>query len=291
MATPQERAQQLIREFIEFNEKYAAQIPLAIPKGTLRTIDSYRDTYFRYLKDSEFKSNICYMLQLLEFELWLYRLFKPQYSLESALFFQLLITQGLVIEAVVFAIVVDPLIVPDPHDRSKGNSAKEHHNLMQFIRRRTFAMHIQQLRSLKIISEELAQELDSYRSEIRNLVHLQNWEGRLYRQISLEEFSRHLEKFEQLLKKLSQEITTTPALAQLLSYYQLDGSRVTGTIRFFNRSSGRGQIDARAPHDFIPFFVPRNTADFKRGDLVSFVLELTPQGIRACQLEPYLAAQ
>ncbi|HMY10375.1 MAG TPA: hypothetical protein PKC74_02045, partial [Turneriella sp.] len=60
MDNPHQRAQELIREFVEFNERYAAQIPLAIPKGTLKTIDHYRDTYFRYLKDSEYKSNICY---------------------------------------------------------------------------------------------------------------------------------------------------------------------------------------------------------------------------------------
>ena len=120
MATPQARAQSLIKEFVEFTEKFSAQIPLAIPKGTLKTIDYYRDTYFKYLKDSEFKSNICYMLQLIEYQLWQYKLFKPQYSLESALFFQLLVTQGIIIEAVVFALIADPLVVTDASDRSKG---------------------------------------------------------------------------------------------------------------------------------------------------------------------------
>lgn len=276
----------MIREFVEFNERYAAQIPLAIPKGTLKTIDYYRDTYFRYLKDSEFKSNVCYMLQLIEYQLWLYRLFKPQYSLESALFFQLLVTQGIIIEAVVFALIADPLVVTDSADRSKGGSDPQHENLLLMIRKRTFAAHVTQLRSMQTLSDDLCSELDRFRNEIRNLVHLQNWEGRLYRQISSTDYSKHLQQFDELLKRLNTEIAAAPGIEELLAYYALDGRRLRGTIKFFNRNSGRGQIDSRGIHEYIPFFASDGIADVRKGDSVTFSLAITPQGIRAMEIKP-----
>lgn len=285
--TPHQRAQQLIREFVEFSDKFGAQIPLAIPKGTLKTIDYYRDNYFKYLKDSEFKSNICYMMQLIEYELWQYKLFKPQYSLENALFFQLLITQGIVIEAVVFALIADPLVISDAGDRSKGTSAREHENLLKLIRRRTFALHVQQLRSMAIVSDELADELDQFRGEIRNLVHLQNWDGRLYRQISQGNYNKHLKAFDDILKKLNAEVHTGHTLEELLAYYLLDGRLLRGTVRFFNRNSGRGQIETKGPHDFIPFF-RADCGDYapNKGDRVGFQLNLVEQGVRAVHVTP-----
>ena len=285
MDSPHQRAQELIREFVEFNEKYAAQIPLAIPKGTLKTIDHYRDTYFRYLKDSEFKSNICYMLQLIEYQLWLYRLFKPQYSLESALFFQLLVTQGIIIEAVVFALIADPLVLPDSTDRSKGGSDPQHENLLRMVRKRTFANHIQQLRTMQILSDQLCDRLDQYRNEIRNLVHLQHWEGRLYRQIPQAEYSKPQQEFVDLLRQLNTAITGTPDLQVLLAYYHLDGRRLRGTVKYFNRNSLRGQIESRGPHDYIPFFSDASAPHLRKGDSVSFILEVAAQGIRAAAVE------
>lgn len=287
MESPHQRGQNLIREFVEFTEKYSAQIPLAIPKGTLKTIDHYRDTYFRYLKDSEFKSNICYMLQLIEYQLWQYKLFKPQYSLESALFFQLLVTQGIVIEAVVFALIADPLVVTDTSDRSKGTGNPEHANLLKIIRRRTFAAHIQQLRAMNLVSENLCQDLDTFRNEIRNLVHLQNWEGRLYRQLPLSDYNKHLQEFDRLLRSLNAEIAQMHSLPDLLAYYHLDGRRLRGTLKYLNTKSGKGQIEARAIHDFIPFIASDmpTTLRLKRGDFVSFVLVATEHGVRAKELQ------
>lgn len=288
METPHDRAKHLIREFVEFSEKFGAQIPLAIPKGTLKTIDHYRDTYFKYLKDSEFKSNICYMLQLIEYQLWQYKLFKPQYSLENALFFQLLITQGIIIEAVVFALIADPLVVSDAHDRSKGSTSSEYQDLLNLIRRRTFAAHVQQLRAMHIASDTLADELDAFRGEIRNLVHLQNWEGRLYRQIPQAEYAKHLQAFDRLLKKMNTEVAPGHTLESLMAYYQLDGRLLRGTVKFFNRNSGRGQIETKGPHEYIPFFREDASAAWspRKGDYVSFTLTAVGQGVRAVAVNP-----
>ncbi|HRP68405.1 MAG TPA: hypothetical protein PLY93_02625 [Turneriella sp.] len=287
-ATPQKRAQELIREFVEFSEKYSAQIPLAIPKGTLKTIDHYRDTYFKYLKDSEFKSNICYMLQLIEYQLWQYKLFKPQYSLENALFFQLLITQGIVIEAVVFALIADPLVTSDKLDRSKGSTNDEYSLLLNLIRRRTFSSHVQQLAAMEILSEPLREKLDTFRSEIRNLVHLQNWDGRLYRQITLVEYTKHLHEFDVLLKELNAQVTAVHTLDVLLQYYQLDGRSIKGIVKFYNRNSRRGQIDAKSVHDYIPFFYEDSFGDWlpQKNDVVFFTLALNEHGVRAIQVKP-----
>lgn len=286
--TPQQKAQHLIRDFVEFTEKFSAQIPLAIPKGTLKTIDYYRDTYFKYLKDSEFKSNICYMLQLLEYQLWQYKLFKPQYSLESALFFQLLVTQGIIIEAVVFALIADPLVLTDSSDRSKGTGNPEHANLLRIIRRRTFAAHIQQLRAMSIVSGELCNELDTFRNEIRNLVHLQNWEGRLYRQLPLADYNRHLQDFDRILKSLNAQIQGGHSLQDLLAYYSLDGRRIRGTVKYLNTKSGKGQIEAKVVHDYIPFFASELTGNIypRRGESVTFALTATELGVRAVALTP-----
>ncbi|MBV6492128.1 MAG: hypothetical protein LDLANPLL_00119 [Turneriella sp.] len=283
MGSPQERAQELIREFVEFSEKYSAQIPLAIPKGTLKTIDYYRDTYFKYLKDSEFKSNICYMLQLIEYQIWLYKLFKPQYSLESALFFQLLITQGLVIEAVVFALIADPLVVTDANDRSKGSTKEEYINLLNLIRRRTFSAHLQQLRTMEIVNVELAEELDAYRTQIRNLVHLQNWDGRLYRQITQTEYNKHLQEFDSLLKKINSSVKSDHSLDALIGYYQLDGRTIKGVVKFYNYKSKRGQIDAKGAHDYIPFFGEEDFGAWEptKGEDVIFRLAVLDKGVRA----------
>jgi len=284
--TPQEQAKNLIRDFVEFSERHSSQIPLAIPKGTLKTIDSYRDTYFKYLKDSEFKSNICYMLQLIEYQLWQYKLFKPQYSLESALFFQLLVTQGIVIEAVVFALIANPLVVSDSADRSKGNTNAEHELLMTLIRKRTFAAHITQMRCMHILENNLCDEIDRFRNEIRNLVHLQNWEGRLYRQITLTEYSAHLKAFESLLIRINAEIKTAHALADLLRYYAIDGQRINGFVKFFKPQKSRGQVEARIPHEHIPFFTEDidSGVSIRKGDSVSFVLALSERGVRATSI-------
>lgn len=285
--TPQARAQNLIRDFVEFSEKYSSQIPLAIPKGTLKTIDYYRDTYFKYLKDSEFKSNICYMLQLIEYQLWQYKLFKPQYSLESALFFQLLITQGIVIEAVVFALIADPLVVSDAGDRSKSSTNSEYQNLLNLIRKRTFAMHIDQLRAMHIVEDTLADELDQFRNEIRNLVHLQNWDGRLYRQISQADYNKHLKAFDEILKKLNVNIRAGHTLEELLGYYALDGRTLRGTVKFFNRNSGRGQLEVKGPHNYVPFFREDLAGERlpHKGDSMEFKLAVTELGVRAIQLD------
>lgn len=285
-ATPQARAQNLIRDFVEFSEKYSSQIPLAIPKGTLKTIDYYRDTYFKYLKDSEFKSNICYMLQLIEYQLWQYKLFKPQYSLESALFFQLLVTQGIIIEAVVFALIANPLVVSDTTDRSKGTTDAVHHNLLALIRRRTFSAHIYQLRAMKILDDALCNQIDQFRDEIRNLVHLQNWDGRLYRQIPQADYAKHLKAFEELLKAINAATQASHSLTELLAYYALDGRRVQGFVKYFKPQKGRGQIEARITHDHIPFFAEDLEANvsIRKGDAISFIVALGERGVRAISI-------
>ncbi len=66
-------------------------------------------------------------------------------------------------------------------------------------------------------------------------------------------------------------------------HYALDGRELRGTVKFFNRNSGKGQIDARGPHEYIPFFVDVKSATIlpHRGEQVLFTLSVTELGIRA----------
>jgi cold shock CspA family protein/uncharacterized protein YukE len=148
------------------------------------------------------------------------------------------------------------------------------------MRKRTFASHIQQLRNMHVLSDKLCDRLDKFRNEIRNLVHLQNWEGRLYRQITQAEYSKHLTEFDELLKELNTAIRYAPQLQDLLRYYRLDGQRLRGTVKYFSDKTGRGQIEAKIPHEYIPFFC-ETTADLLKGDTVTFKLEVGPKGIYA----------
>ncbi|RME90338.1 MAG: hypothetical protein D6767_07010, partial [Candidatus Hydrogenedentota bacterium] len=56
---PQEFIYELNKRLSHYSEKYSQQFSLKIPKGVVKTINSYRDTFFPYLKDSEYKSNLC----------------------------------------------------------------------------------------------------------------------------------------------------------------------------------------------------------------------------------------
>ena len=194
----------------------------------------------------------------------------------------------MIIEAVVFALIADPLVISDSSDRSKGTTNAEHLNLLNLIRRRTFASHVQQLRAMRIVDAALADELDAFRNEIRNLVHLQNWDGRLYRQIPQADYTKHLQAFDRLLKSLNGAVKAEREFTDLTAYYLLDGRMLSGQVKFFNRNSGRGQIDAKGPHDYIPFFREDMIEGWspRKGENITFTLAVTEPGIRAVTVKP-----
>ena len=73
-------------QFQKFNNQFSEQFHIKIPKDTIKTVHYYRDRYFSYLKDSIYKSNICYLLQQLDYQIWLYKVFRPQLTLANTYF-------------------------------------------------------------------------------------------------------------------------------------------------------------------------------------------------------------
>ena len=86
--SPHIKIKNLNQGISEFSEKYLNQFHLQIPKGVIKKVDYYRDYYFSYLNDSIYKSNLCYLIQLIDFQLWQYKLFRPGLSVENSYFYQ-----------------------------------------------------------------------------------------------------------------------------------------------------------------------------------------------------------
>jgi hypothetical protein len=48
-------------------------------------------------------------MQLLDYQIWLYKVFQPGLSLENAYFYQMLMTMGIITEALSTSVLLDPL--------------------------------------------------------------------------------------------------------------------------------------------------------------------------------------
>lgn len=279
------RAQEFIREFEEFNQRYAAQFSLKIPKGTLRTVDFYRDAYFAYLKDSQFKSNICYLMQLIEYELWQYKLFKPQLSLENALFYQLLITHGIIIESLMASILVNPLIESVTGDRSVGSAATEFEPLVRLILDQTFSMNIKMIGSLKILQSGICVEVQNFRKEIRNLVHLQKWDGRLYNQLTHVKYDLELKRFSEILEKIKIQAIAFPDFEAFQKFYQM-GKLSLGRITGVDLEANVGQLLDFASKRIL-FFMPSEISfPIQKRTVVTYTISLSKQGLAAIEMMP-----
>ena len=134
--------QYLNKAFQTFHANFSSQFHLKIPKDTIKTVHYYRDHYFPYLRDSIYKSNICYLIQSLDYQLWLYKVFRPSLSLENAVFYQLLVSMGIITEALTTAILLDPFIVQNPKDRSLGAVDQQYSDIRSLITRNSFSRNI-----------------------------------------------------------------------------------------------------------------------------------------------------
>lgn len=238
---------ELNRQFQTYNNRFGEQFHLQIPKNTIRTVHYYRDTYFSYLKDSIYKSNICYLLQLIDYQLWLYKLFSPKLSLENSYFYQLMVTMGIAAEAVATVILIDPLLTSDPKDRSLGDAATQHEKLTETLVKNSFLNNIKIIESLEILSPELVEKYQQIRQKLRNKVHIQNWGERLYESITFDDFKQNLVLFRKFLLELKEQIslTHTPEGLQKILLSEIDESRrYTGMIVQFNSSGGFGFIES-----------------------------------------------
>ncbi|MDH5721011.1 MAG: cold shock domain-containing protein [Spirochaetia bacterium] len=201
--------------FEVFSKKYLRQFHLKIPKDVINTVKYYRDEFFPYLKDSVYKSNMCYLLQLIDYQIWLYHVFRPVFSLENAYFYQLLVSMGIIAEALAAVILLDPVVESEENDRSLGETKPEYNYIEEKIFKSSFHKNIENLEKLKIIDNELTLKYQELRATIRNIVHVQAWQGRLYSSLNLEDFQIKLKTFKAFLEEIKKNAVINTDIGNL----------------------------------------------------------------------------
>ncbi|MDH5718479.1 MAG: cold shock domain-containing protein [Spirochaetia bacterium] len=251
--------QQINKALDIYSNNFSEQFHLKIPKDVIKRVHFYRDEYFHYLKDSVYKSNICYLLQLIDYQIWLYKVFRPVFSLENAYFYQLLVSMGIAAEALAASIIADPLIISDKKDRSLGEVLPEYTNALDQIHRNSFRKNIEILGSLDIIDTELEKKYQNFRLNIRNIVHIQNWNGRLYNSLNLEEFQKKLNEFKYFLLEIKEKVNMKHDKEKLLSkifpHISSRGEFHKGLVIDFNNKKGFGFIKSLAAKEELFFHV------------------------------------
>jgi cold shock CspA family protein len=281
---PQNLAKNISKDIQFFNTRYINQFNIQIPSGTLKPVDYYRTTFFPFLTSSEYKDNICYLLQCTEYQIWQYRLFKPNLSLENSIFFQLLITFGIITEAIVIAILLNPLL------KSKANyELEEAKNITQIINNQSFQKNVQLLCHLKQLSPESSSLISEIRKQLRNLVHLQHWPGKLFETLTIEVFNQRVSAFFELLRKLKEETPGSHIDQELYEYFAIsDEASRKGKIQRLNPDRAFGFIrDDENKTDY--FFLYKNITEKKKspaiGQPVMFKTKNSSKGLEATSIK------
>lgn len=237
-----------------------------------------------------FKSNICYLMQLIDYQIWLYKVFKPGLSLENALFYQLLITMGIISEALATCILLNPLIAENDKDVSMGKVQDNYILLQEKIVKNQFQNNIQVISKLKILPPPLLEKFTRLRIDIRNMIHIQNWDGRLYQQLSLEKFSEYLYEFKTFLQDVKKNIQWGHSAVDLsMEFFEIpdvDPAKVyQGEITQFDPVKGFGFIKGEAFHRSIYFHRSKSLLEDKNelaaGKKIQFTLITGKKGIEA----------
>jgi len=275
-----------------FSSKFIKQFHLKIPKDVINTVRYYRDGFFPYLKDSVYKSNMCYVLQLIDYQIWLYHVFRPVFSLENAYFYQLLVSMGIVAEALAAVILLDPVVKSEDTDRSLGQTPQEFLYIEEKIFKTSFHKNIENLKELNIISEDLTQKYQDLRLTIRNIVHIQSWHGRLYSSLDFEEFQNKLKYFKSFLEEMKEKIMINSDIEKLKSLlFQLDTDDLEkvreGVILEFFPEKGFGFIKEKLTNEQHFFHITAFNGGkevIKTGKTVKFRLFRVKRGLEARNL-------
>ena len=280
--------------FQEYHDSFSEQFHLKIPKNTIKTVHYYRDTLFPYLKDSVYKSNICYLLQSVDYQLWLYKVFRPSLSLENAYFYQLIVSMGIITEAIAVAILLNPFMEEDPKDRSLGGVADKYSHIHDHITKNAFSGNIRFLEKTEILPVQTIEKLQSIRVEIRNLVHIQNWEGRLYQSLGYDRFAGYLNDFVQFLDDVKENITENEDAEKVLTKLGFaSGAEKEGLIVDYKEKGGFGFIRCEQTHSDYYFhisFIDKEKLDLNKirnGLKVRFKLRKGAKGLEAFELTLY----
>jgi len=257
--------------FQYFNNHYKEQFSLNIPKSTLSKIDDYRDYYFSYLDDSVFKSNMCYLLQFIDYQLWNYSIFKPKFSLENSFFYQLLITMGVISEALATTIILNPYIQSQKGDRSLGNVKVNHEKIKNFVIRNSFTANLELIKKNEVLPLNQITQFELIRKDIRNLVHIQNWSGRIYQSITYPFFRENLDQFKTFLHSVKKDFVFDKAISFDFLKVEKDKKPSTlwllGNIISFSPSKGFGFIQDQQKQSY--FFHKNDLAKITKKSLIS----------------------
>lgn len=280
---PQNFAKNISKDIQFFNNRYINQFNIQIPSGTLKSVDYYRKTFFPYLTSSAYKDNICYLLQCTEYQIWQYRLFKPTLSLENSIFFQLLITFGIITEALGIAILLNPLL-----KNGEVIETNEGRNIIQTINNQSFQKNVQLLSQFKQLSADSSKLISDIRKQLRNLVHLQHWPGKLFETLTIDVFNQRVTSFFELLKKLKEEDPGSHSTQDLYKHFAIGESLSRkGKIRRLNPERAFGFIrDEKNKSDY--FFLYKNITEKKIspavGQPVTFQIKNSAKGLEAIEI-------
>ena len=247
-------------------------------------MDAYRLEFFDYLEESTYKSNICYLLQFIDYQLWLYKLFRPSLSLENTYFYQLLVSMGVTAEGLVVAILLNPYFKLKQSERDANFSAATGH-----ILRNSFHKNIEALKYLKVLPGGLVSEYQTIRTEIRNIVHIQNWEGKLHESLTEEVFLSKMKRFKTFLIQVKENIRLESLDIQNISRFffkaEIDFTKDhQGSIVNFAHKGGYGFIWVKTLQKEIYFHISNvliQEKDIKTGLKVTFQIQVGRSGLEA----------
>lgn len=273
----------------KYFHEYYPQFHLKLPRGKIKKINEYRDYYFPYIADSVYKSNLCYLLQLLDYQLLLYRTFQPGLSLENSFFYQQIITMGIITESTATAILLDPFIITNPKDRSLGNTDPQYIDITHQIVKNSFVDNIRIMRHLNILSESDEITFQEIRKDIRNLVHIQNWEKRIYQSMDFDFFNQRLTKFKNFLLSLKEHKNRSHTVEEILTYFQPEDSNqlYNGIISEYFEDRGFGFIKTYSGPGKVFFHInrfPEYTGELTKGKNISVRIKKSSQGYEAVEI-------
>ncbi len=277
----------------EFHPKYVGQYHLSIPSGVIQKVDEYRKHYVPYLHESYYKSNICYLLQMIDYQIWLYKLFKPSLSLENAYLFQLLISIGTVAEAICMGILVNPLLSLEQDKMATY--------LIERMSKNSFHLNLKLMETLQLLEKPLLDNYQNIRTDIRNMVHIHNWGSSLYNTLTFTVFEEKLQVFKNLLSDVKQNIQlhhNKDSIIKSIFGDEIDLQKeYKGTIRSFSEQGSYGFIKVAGFNSEIFFHrssikekmdspqIPIYNASKKnlgiKNQRVVFILEIGKKGLEA----------
>lgn len=283
---PYQYAKKLSQSFDVFVKKYAQQFHIKIPAGNIPTINDYKKKYFSYLSESQYKLNLCYLLQQVDYQIWLYKLFRPDLSIRNSTFYMLLILMGIVSESLAVSILIDPVIKKGIPNQGIENLENNDFELIKWINRNSFAKNIELLETMNIIPQAPLEQYHSVRENLRNIVHIQNLDGRLYNSLSQETFQERFNVFQNLLLSLNEMITmrhNANDLRNELSKGVYPEKKQIGRIYGFIPEKGYGFIESQNQKYFLHFKNCKNPQKIKDGAKVIFYVAANKKGLYAAQ--------